>query len=125
MRHLDGLCLHGIAGRGHPLLVGVLHHLRQEVRLQRVEHVEEVISGWALALWIFVWKVGHEDGILLEHREHGLHRKLIVVGNGHFVVIRLLEQLLLAFEDVFQEIFGHHRLVREIELETTMGSDKR
>ena len=70
--HLDGLSLHALSLRGHALLVGVAHDLREVVRVKRVEHVEEVHPRGALALWKLIREVLHELGVLQEHGIEGL-----------------------------------------------------
>ena len=58
-----------------------MHHLLQVVWVDCVQDVKEVISGWALALRILVWKIGHELGIFDELRVKGLNGELIIVRN--------------------------------------------
>ena len=46
---LDGLPLADLALRGHPLLIGVIHDLLQEVGLDGIDDIEEVLAARALA----------------------------------------------------------------------------
>ena len=97
------------------------HDLREVLGLQRVEHVEEILSGWALALGEFVREEGHEVRVLLEHREQVLDGELLVVGHGDLLDLGLLEELLPARQHRLEKVFGDDRLVREVELEAAEG----
>ena len=106
-----------LARRGHPLLVGVLHDLRQVVRVQRVEDVEEVLPRRTLVLRVLVRKVRQEDGVLLELGIERLHRQLVVVRDLDRRDGRLLVELLLPGEDVLQEVLVDEAFGRQVELE--------
>ena len=106
-----------LASPGHALLVGVRHDVREVDRLERVQDVEEVRPRWPFPYWVFVWEVGHEDGVLGELRVDVLHRQFIVAWDLDVADLRLLEQLLLARQDRLEEVLVHHRLVWQIELQ--------
>lgn len=72
--------------------------------MQSVEYVEEILSWWGLACRILVREVAHHLGILHHVRVDGLHRQLLVVWHLDGDDILLLHQLLLADEDVLQEV---------------------
>ena len=104
---------------GHPLLVGVLHDLLEVLGLQRVEDVEEVLARRALASWIRVWEVLHEVRVLLEMRPERLHGQLVIMWDIHLLDVDLLHQLLLAGEDVLEEVLVDDVRVREVVLDYT------
>ena len=81
-----------------------------------VKDVEEVLARWPLAYRILVRKVAHHVCVFLELRIERLHREFIVVlhVNVHYIV--LLQQLLLAGEDILQKVFVNDTFVRQIEL---------
>ena len=101
----------------HPLLVGVVHDLLEVVRIQGVEDIEEVLARWSLAGWVLVRKVGQEDRVLLELRIELLDGELIVVGHVDVLHLDLLEQLLLADQDILEEVLVDEALRRQIKLE--------
>ena len=114
---MDPIVGHAIAGRGHPLLVGVVRDLRQVLWVQRVEDVEEVTARWAFVLSKVVREVLSESRVLREGRPELFDAQLIVsrhVDGGDGL---LQEQLLLVGEDRLEEVFVDDTLVREVELE--------
>lgn len=108
----------------HALLGSVAHDLTKVVWVQRVQDVEEVITWWALALRVLVGEVGHEDAVCLEVREHRLDRELVVLWYLDLSDGRLLEELLLAHQDVFEEVLVDDRLVRQVELEAVQKKER-
>ena len=113
----DALLLLVFGVGGHPLLVGVLHDLLEVLRLQRVEDVEEVLARRALAGGIRVGEVLHELRVLLEVRPERLHRELVVLWDVDLLDLGLLHQLLLADEDVLEEVLVDDVRVREVVLD--------
>ena len=98
------------------LLVHVGHDLLQVLGVHRVEHVEEVASGWVLVLGEIVGEVQHEGLVLRQRRPQLLDRQLVVLrhldgGDGP-----LLQQLLLLGEDRLEKIFVDLRLRRQVVL---------
>ena len=89
----------------HPLLVGMLQDALKVLRLKGFEDVEEVLPRRSLPSRICIREVHHELGVLLKIRPQRLHRKFIVVGDGHLLDLALLHQLLLSGEDILQEVF--------------------
>ena len=89
--------------------------------MQRVQDVEEVLSGRALALGELVGEEGHEVRVLREHREQRLDGELLVVGHGDLLDLGLLEELLPAGQHRLEEVLGHDGLVRQVELEAAEG----
>ena len=61
------------------------HDLREVLRVQRVEHIEEIISGRAFPLRILVRKVREEVRVLGE--------LWVEVGDAELVVLRYLDFL--------------------------------
>ena len=93
-----------LAERRHPLLVGVVQHLLQEVRVDGVEHAEEVLAGRALILGQDVREVRRHLFVLLELRPDVLGGQLVVVRHFNVGHLLLAEQLLLALEDGLEEV---------------------
>ena len=97
------------------------HDLLQVVRVQGIEDVEEVITWRTLAFRILTRKVGHHFGVLGKHRIQVLDAELVVPGHLDLLDDGLLHQLLLAGQDLLEEVFIHDGLVRQVELEATEG----
>ena len=121
---MDALLLHVLALGRHPLLVGMLEDLGEVVRIERVQHVEEILPRGALALRVLVREVRHEVCVLDEHGIQVLDAELIVSGDLYVVDLRLFEQLLLAAQDLLEKVLIDYCLIREIELKTTRGLGK-
>lgn len=117
LRHLDGLLLHVLALASQALLGGVLDDLLQVVRLQRVEYVEEVLSWRSLAFRVLVGEVALKDRVLSHRRVDVLDTELLVVWHFDEDHVRPLEQLLLPGEHLLDEVLGHDRFVRQVELD--------
>ena len=113
---LDGLVLHLLAVCGVALLVGVCQDLGQVLRVDRVEHIEEIVARWPLALRIFVGEEAHHVRVLQELRVEVLHGELLEVGHLHVHLLRLQEELLLVLQEQPQEILVDDRLVWDVEL---------
>ena len=82
-----------------------------------VQHVEEIVSGWAFAGRILVRKEDHHVGVLLKLWIEGFNRQFVIMWDLDGCNLGFLEQLLLADEDVLQKVLVDHALVREVELE--------
>ena len=82
--------------------------------MHRVENIEEILSRWSFAGWVFVKEVLRELGILLELRPQVLNRKLIIVWHRDLKHLSFLHEVLLARKDVFQEVFVDDILIRQI-----------
>ena len=91
--------------------------LGEVVRVQRVHDVEEVLAGRPLILRVVIREVGVEDRVLLELGEERLDRELVVLGYLDLLDLQLLEQLLLAAEDILEEVLVDKALRRQVELE--------
>ena len=91
--------------------------------MQRVEHVEEVVPRRAFAGWVRRWKVLHHGCILGELREECRDAQLRVLRHLDLLHLRLLEEVLLACEDLPQEVFVDHGLVWQVELEATLKGE--
>ena len=101
----------------HPLLIGMLHDLIEIIRLQRVKDIEEVLARRTLASWICIREVLHEICIFLEMRPQRLDRQFVVVWNIYLLDFGLLHQLLLANENVLEEVLVDDVGIREIVLD--------
>ena len=64
----DGLLLHGLAITGHPLLIGMGHHLLEILRVQGIEDVEEILTWRSLVLCPLGREKRNESWVLLELR---------------------------------------------------------
>ena len=72
------------------------HYLSEVVGVDRVEHVEEVITRRSLACWVRVREELHHLRVLRELGIQGLHAELFVLRHLDLLDLLLLEQLLLA-----------------------------
>ena len=84
--------------------------------MQSIQYVEEVLSRRPLAFRILVWKVGEKVRILRELRIEISNGELVVLRNFNLVDLLLLEQLLLACEDLLEKVLIDDRFIRQIEL---------
>ena len=84
--------------------------------MQSVQHVEEIVAGWALPLRVLVREIRDEPDVFRELRIEGLDAQLLVLRHLDFLDLGLLEQMLLAGQDLLEEVLVHHGLVREIKL---------
>ena len=80
--------------------------------MKSVEDVKEVVPRWTLDLRILIREIGHELGVLGEHREDGLHGKLFVLRHVDFVDVVAMEKVLFASQDLLQEVLRDDGLVR-------------
>ena len=97
----------------------MLHDLLEVLGLQRVEDVEEVLARRALASWIRIRKVLHELWVLLEMRPERLYGQLVIMWAIHLLDVDLLHQLLLAGEDVLEEVLVDDVGIWEVVLDYT------
>ena len=74
------------------------------LRLERVEDVEEVLARRAPPGRVLVREVAGELWVLAHVGPKGLHGQLVIVRNSDLVDVGLFHELLLARQDVFQEI---------------------
>ena len=81
LRDLDRLSLASFAISSHPLVMGVVQETLEELWVQGVEYVEEVLSGWPLALWVLIREVSHQEVILSELGPEVLDGEFVVVGH--------------------------------------------
>ena len=100
-----------LAGRGHALLVRMVHDLRKILGLQRVEHVEEVLARRTFAGGIGGREVGAELGVLLQLGPEAADRELVILRHLNGVDVGLLHQLLLAGEHILEKVFVDDGLV--------------
>ena len=56
------------------LLVGMLYHLLNIARIQRIENVPEVLSVWDAVFWQLRRKVHEELAVILHHGPKLYHR---------------------------------------------------
>ena len=89
--------------------------------MDSVEDIEEVVPRWTFAHRELVREVAGHGLVLLELRPDGLDRERIVVGHLDGADLGLLEELLLAGQDILEEVLVHDGLVREVELQATIG----
>ena len=87
------------------LFVGMGHDLAEVVRVHGVEDVEEVLTRRSFILGILVREIAVHGRIFLELRPQGLGGQLFIM--RHLI---LLEQLLLASQDVLEEVLVDKRL---------------
>ena len=92
------------------------HDLPQVVGVDRVKHVEEVLSGWALVLGIRVREVLRELLVALELRVQLTNAQLVVVGDRDLIDCDLLEKLLLAAQHSLEKVLVHGLFIGQIVL---------
>ena len=88
------------------------HHLLQVVRVNGVQDVEEVLARRAFANGVLIGEVLRELWVFTELRPQALDRELIVVWNRDLLHLHLLQQMLLAGQNVFEEILIDDVLIR-------------
>ena len=94
----------------------MIEHLLEEVGLNRVQDVEEIVPWRALACGKDVWKVLSDVGVIAELWPQRLDGDLVIVRDLDARHGLLLHQLLLAHEDLLQEVFVHMRCWRQVVL---------
>ena len=114
---LDRLCLAGLAVDGHALLVGVGEHLLQVVRVERVEHVEEVLPRRPLVLGVLVGEVAGQQVVLGELGPEAPDGQLIVVRDLDVADVFLPDQLLFVRQHLLEEVLVDRGRRREVELD--------
>ena len=90
----------------------------EELGVKRVEHVEEVLSWWAFALRVLIWKVPDEEIIPNELRPQCFDRDLFIMWHLDRRDVGLLDQCLLVGKNLFEEVLVHDRGRRQVELQT-------
>ena len=103
--------------RSEPDLMGVLDELCQVLRVQRIQHREEVISRWALLAWVGIGEVAHHDLVLREERVDGLDGELVELGHVDELAVGDGQQLLLVAKDLLEEVFVDHLARRDQQLD--------
>ena len=97
----------------------MVEELLQEVRIERVEHVEKVLPRWALASRILVGEVPDEEIVPCELGPQGLDGDLLIVWDLYGRDVSLLDQRLLVCQDLLQEVLVDDRGWWHVELQTT------
>ena len=113
---LDGLRLRF---RRVALRLGVLDELLDVVGVDCVYNIPEVLSVGHSPLWQLAGKEPHDFPIFLHHRPKRGHSQLVVERHVHAVDFIKRHELLLFFEDFFEEVFVHHVLRRQVQLHYT------
>ena len=96
----------------------MFHHLADVIRLDCVEHVEEVATFWELTLWK---AVGHEAlylRVIFDLRVEVFDRALIIFWNHCKPYPFHLKQVLFICEDLAQKILRKHPARRQVPLKT-------
>ena len=80
--------------------------------LDSIEHIEEVDSGWQLALRKSIWEVMHEPGVLLHKWPEGVDAQLII--EWHIDGLELItgKEALLVLENELEVILVNARIWR-------------
>ena len=92
----------------------MVHDLLEILGVERVEDVEEVLSGGISLIGVFVLEKENELGVLLEILPQVLDGQLLEVGDMDVVDLLLFEELLLVVEDLLQEVLVALVLGRDI-----------
>ena len=114
--HQDRFISHVVRFNCVSLPQSMLNQLLHNVLVERVCHVEHVLSVASSALGILGWEVIGHRGELDELVVKGLHRELVVLDHRDELNLPQLQQLLLAPEHILGEILGEHLVGRHIVL---------
>ena len=87
--------------------------------VQTVENIPEVVSVDLTALRKLVWEVVHELRLSLAKRIDSLESELIIDRHVDKLDLLELKQLLLAAEDLLEEVLVQHGLRWQIQLHCT------
>ena len=120
VRDLDGVGAVAVLLYRHALRVGVLDEPLHVLRLQRVEHVPEVLALGQPAVGRGVRHVQHEGLVALHERPELLHRELVVPRHADLDDLAELEQFLVLHQQLFHEISVEHLLRRDVELQLVL-----
>ena len=115
--HLDGLLEARLALHRHALLVGVIEHLVEVVRVHGVQHVIKVLPRGTFALRILVREELQHLFIAGELRPDVLDGQLVVEGDLDERHLLLPEQLLLLREQLLEEVLVDSAGGRQVELD--------
>lgn len=108
-----------------PELVGVLDHLGHALRVDGVEDVEEVLAVDALALGRLVGHVLHDLGVRGEAGQQVGDGQLVEPGDLDELDVGDLEELLLAGQDLAEEVAVDGRVPHDVELEVVAKVPKK
>ena len=95
----------------------MVHDLLQVLGVEGVEEVEKIFPRGPFIFRIGRGEVPHELGILFEFGPEPSHRKFIVMGDLDMFDRGLLHEVLLAGEDLLEEVLVDHGLVGQIVLD--------
>ena len=97
----------------------------QILGLQRVQHVEEVLTRWALARGELVREVTGKFRILSHQWPDSFDRKFFIWRDRYVLYGRLLQQQFLTGHHALEEIFIDHGLIWKIVLEVLVKTTSR
>ena len=101
------------------LLVGVFDQLAGVLVIDRIHHVEEVVSVRQASLRQLVREELHEVTGALHLRPESLHRQLIIHGDVDEPDVRNRNQLLLLTQYLLQEVLVDHGVAWQVKLDCT------
>ena len=87
------------------------------LRLQRVEHVPEVLTLWQPSVESWIRHVKHEDCILLHEQPELLHGEFVIPRDAAVNDLAELEQLLILDKKLFHKVSVKHLFRRHVELQ--------
>ena len=118
--HLNCFHLLLLLSNGVPLSIGVFNESRDILSVDCVHDIEEVISVRKAAFRQLVGEVLVEANCTLHLGPKRLHTDFIVVRHIDKPHILYRHELLLLSQDLFEEVFIEHGVVRQVELHYTL-----
>ena len=116
----DGLCLLVLPGDGVPLCIGVLDKLCDVLIAYGVHDVEKIVPVGQTTLWQLVREELLEVVQFFHLGPQLLHADLVVVGNVDKPHLAYGHEHLLLGQDLLEEVFVEHCVVRQVELHYTI-----
>ena len=122
--NVDGFCLLVLPCNGVPLLIGVFDKLCDVLTAYGVHDVEEVVPVGQAALWQLVREELHEELQSFHLWPQLLHADLVVVGHVYKPHLAYGHEHLLLGQDLLEEVFVEHCVIRQVELHYTVVKEK-
>ena len=84
--------------------------MREVVRIDGVDNVEEELTVWCLVLKELIRHVFSYVNIVLNHADHPFHRELLDAWHCNKRDLAQLKDFLLAYQEKLEEVFVYLRL---------------
>ena len=113
----NALILIGLIICGHSLLISVLQDLFEVFGINSVQNIEEVLTWWTFADRKLVGEVLSELQIFIELWPQVLDWQLVVMGHRDLLHLGLLQEVLIAAQNIFEKILVHDILIWQVVLD--------